>query len=154
MPPCLYICCHFEISNEHDGPPSRPRATSRTMQDGRRTSRRHSPNRERPRERSRADRQRHHSHHRSQSPSVSISLHSIIVSLKSNCDIREPTTTTHPQPYASSPKHPQTTPSQPKTSTSPPTNQNNTNQQSQPTRSPSRHQDKQNKTTLPNGCKD
>lgn len=73
MPPCLYICCHFEISNEHRGPPSRPRATSRTMQDGRRTSRRHSFNRERPRERSRAERQRRQSHHRSESASVSVS---------------------------------------------------------------------------------
>ncbi|KAH0293171.1 hypothetical protein M436DRAFT_81278 [Aureobasidium namibiae CBS 147.97] len=69
MPPRLYICCHFEISNEHNGPPSRPRAASRTTQDVRRTSRRHSPNRERPRERSRADRLRHHSHHRSESAS-------------------------------------------------------------------------------------
>lgn len=75
MPPCLYICCHFEISDDQHGSPARPKSTSKAIQDGRRISRRHSTNRERhsPRERQResprADRQRYHSRHRSHSSS-------------------------------------------------------------------------------------
>ncbi|KAI4742877.1 hypothetical protein E4T50_06734 [Aureobasidium sp. EXF-12298] len=65
MPPCLYICCHIEISDEQHDPPSR----LKEPQDSRRISRRYSTNRERPRERSRAVRQRHRSHHRSPSAS-------------------------------------------------------------------------------------
>lgn len=78
MPPCLYICCHFEISDDHHGTPSRPKATSRAIQDGRRISRRHfqyrerQPPRERQRESPRAGAQRRHSHHRSRSSSVLI----------------------------------------------------------------------------------
>lgn len=78
MPPCLYICCHFEISDDQHGSPARPKSTSKAIQDGRRISRRHSTNRERhsPRERQResprADRQRYHSRHRSHSSSVCI----------------------------------------------------------------------------------
>ncbi|KEQ94381.1 hypothetical protein AUEXF2481DRAFT_40967 [Aureobasidium subglaciale EXF-2481] len=68
MPPCLYICCHFEISDEHHGSPSRPKATSKAVQDGRRVSRRHSHHREVHRERSR-ERQRHHTHRHSRSTS-------------------------------------------------------------------------------------
>lgn len=125
MPPCLYICCHFEISNEHNGSPSRPRATSKTLQDGRRTSRRHSSNRERPRERLRVDRQRHLSHHRSQSASVSIPRrYQLVPRVKTNFAISEnpqlpstdnptlhlPTTPKprpdNPEPCLSRPKHP------------------------------------------------
>lgn len=76
MPPCLYICCHCEISDDHHGSPARPKASSKAIQDGRRTSRRHTTNRgkhsprERQRESPRADRQRHHSRRRSRSSSV------------------------------------------------------------------------------------
>ncbi|KAG9589831.1 hypothetical protein KCU77_g8650, partial [Aureobasidium melanogenum] len=75
MPPCLYICCHFEISGDNHGSLSRPKTTSKAIQDGRRISHRHSMNRERhsarerQREIPRADRQRHHSHRRSRSSS-------------------------------------------------------------------------------------
>ncbi|KEQ64690.1 uncharacterized protein M437DRAFT_43705 [Aureobasidium melanogenum CBS 110374] len=74
MPPCLYICCHFEISDDQHGSPARPKSTSKTIQEGRRISHRHSTNRERPsarerqRESPRADR-RHHSRRRSHSSS-------------------------------------------------------------------------------------
>jgi hypothetical protein len=83
MPPCLYICCHFEITDDHNDSPSRPRATSKAIQEdrhiSRRTSHRYSSRenhraRERSRvDRSRADRQRHYSRHRSQASSVSLS---------------------------------------------------------------------------------
>jgi hypothetical protein len=81
MPPCLYICCHFEITDDHNIPPSRPRASSKTIPEDRRISRRTShhyssrePHRERSRaDRSRADRQIHYSRHRSQASSVSSS---------------------------------------------------------------------------------
>ncbi|CAD0113387.1 unnamed protein product [Aureobasidium uvarum] len=78
MPPCLYICCHFEITDDHHSSPSRPKSNSKAIQDGRRISRHHSHTRERqgqsprgdkPRERSH-ERHRHHSRHRSPSSPV------------------------------------------------------------------------------------
>lgn len=78
--PCVYICCHYEISDDHHGPVSRPKATTRAIQDGRRVSRRHSHHRERHRE-SLRNRKRSHSRNRSRSSSVSRPYQSLVSSI-------------------------------------------------------------------------